>query len=118
MFVTVLAGDFDTSRKGSVAFGKLNLPVKGKWVANQAYDLRSDVVELTEADERSGVKVMGAAGWAAAGALVAGPLGAVVGGILGGRGSKVVFVASFKDGKKVMAETSKATWLKAVAARF
>lgn len=67
--------------------------------------------ELAVADQSVGVKVLGAAGWGAAGALVAGPVGAIVGGLLGGRGESVTFVTKFNDDKTMMGQVPKKIWI-------
>jgi hypothetical protein len=114
--VKVLAGDF---RKGAggYSFGCLSATPEGTW-SPKAYSLKTNVSELELADERSTTKVFGAAGWGTVGAVLAGPLGLAAGAILGGRGQKVVFVAKFDDGKRLMGECDKATWTKMLAERF
>lgn len=116
--IKILAGDFGNMVHGQYFFGSLSLPWPGDWTAGRRYSVKDDIVTLEEADERSVVKVGGAAGWGAAGLLVAGPLGLVAGAVLGGRGQRVAFVAEFKDGKRLMAECDKKTWIKMKADRF
>jgi hypothetical protein len=52
------------------------------------------------ADEKSGVRAFGAAGWGAMSAVIAGLTGAIVGGALGGKDKRVVFVTEF-NGEKI-----------------
>jgi len=116
--IKILAGDFGKMVHGQYFFGVMSLPWEGDWTPGHRYTLKDDVVTLELADERSVVKVGGAAGWGVAGALVAGPVGLLAGAVLGGRGQKVAFVAEFKDGKRLMGECDKKTWVKMMADRF
>lgn len=116
--VKVLAGDFSQSVPGQYHFGVLTLAQPKDWIAGERYVVKDDVVTLEEADERSVVKVGGAAGWGTAGLLVAGPLGLLAGALLGGKGQRVAFVAEFSDGKRLMAECDKKVWIKMKADRF
>ena len=72
---------------------------------------------LDIADEATGLKVLGAAGWATAGAVLAGPLGAVVGGILGGMGKSVTFIAKFSDGRTMMGQVPGKVWVHMLSKR-
>jgi len=74
--------------------------------------------ELAIADEKTGVKVMGAVGWGTVGALVAGPVGVIVGGLLGGRGETITFIGKFNDDKTIMGQVPKKVWLKMLADRM
>lgn len=117
--VKVLGGDFNSLAAGSFNFGMIGLTPKGTvWGGPQVYSLKNDCTDLQLVDERSNVKVAGAAGWGVAGALVAGPVGLLAGAILGGKGQKAVFMATFSDGKRVVAECDKATWARMLAARL
>lgn len=115
--IKVLGGDFHSLGPGSFHFGVISItPRDAAWGAPKSYHLKSDCTALQLVDERANVKVAGAAGWGVAGALVAGPAGLFAGAILGGRGQKAVFMATFNDGKRVVAECDKATWAKMLAA--
>lgn len=116
--VKVLAGDFNATVPGMYMLGNLHLSRPGAWSNTEVYILRNDAVTLEVASEESVTKVGGAIGWGAVGGLVAGPFGLLAGAMLGGKGQKVAFVASFTDGKKVMATCDKATWTKMLADKF
>ena len=117
--VKILAGDFSKIGAGSFMFGSIQLtPKDAKWGSPKSYSVKTDVKTLNEADEQSSVSIFGAAGWGLVGAAIAGPLGALAGGILGGRRNDVVFVAEFTDGKKLLGKISKKAWIKMMAARF
>lgn len=53
-----------------------------------------------------------ALGWGVAGALVAGPVGLLAGLWLGGKEEEATFLATFKDGRKLLAITDGKTWSK------
>ena len=73
------------------------------------------VSEMQELTEENKVKVLGAAGWGAVGALVAGPMGLLAGMVLGGRGSNMVISVTFKDGRKALLQVDATTWTNMLA---
>lgn len=121
--IKILAGNFDGSYLAEHSFssGKFHL-VKDDGMQSRngwketIYDAKSDIKSIQQADEQAGVKVFGAAGWGVVGAVLAGPAGLLAGAILGGRGKKVIFIAEFNDGKKIMAECKGGVWTKIMAA--
>ena len=116
--IKVLAGDFVKFAHNRFGSGQLLLTPADDYKAKaRTYKLR-DFKELELADEQAGVKVFGAAAWGAVGILLAGPLGMLAGAVLSGRGAKVTFVAVTANGRKLMAQCDKATWLKMQACRF
>lgn len=93
-------------------------PVRsGLWFKTERVDLADDVERLEAVDEANQVALLGAAGWGAAGALLFGPLGALGGALLGGRGKRVAFACFLKDGRKFLATTDGDTWLRLQAMR-
>ena len=114
--IKVLAGDF--TGDGSYAAGRITL--RPKECPSPAHRMKVDeFIESVEiAAQHNTVKFGGAVGWGAAGAVLAGPLGLVAGALLGGRGKKVVFVATFKDGRKLLAQTDSKTFAELKAAAF
>jgi hypothetical protein len=117
--IKVLAGDFSKLAPSAYHFGSLSLtPSDSKWGSPKNYTVKGGIAEMMLADERSSVKTFGAAAWGSLGALMAGPAGLIAGAILGGRGQRVVFVATFHDGKRLMAECDKSTWIKMLAQRL
>lgn len=99
------------------ASGCITLHTKDKY-EKKHYFIPDNVKSIELADERKVVSVFGVAGWATLGTLLAGPAGLIVGGVLGGRGDRVVFVAEFRDGRKLMAQVKKDIWLKIQAKMF
>ena len=73
------------------------------------------VLDMQEVTEENKVKVLGAAGWAAVGALAAGPLGLLAGMVLGGRGSNRIIAVTFKDGRKTLLRVDATTWTQMLA---
>jgi hypothetical protein len=117
--IKVIGGSCDRKLRWSFSGNGIRAVDKMKWSLPvvHKYHIKHGLIELALADESSGVKVLGAAGWGAAGALIAGPLGAVVGGILGGRGENVTFVAKFRDEKTMVGQVPKKVWVKMLAER-
>lgn len=63
-------------------------------------------------------KISGTAGWGLVGLALLGPLGAIGGMLIGGRGKEVCFAAYLKDGKKFLATTDGKTYQKIAATVF
>ncbi|MCY1458873.1 hypothetical protein D9M71_762930 [compost metagenome] len=70
------------------------------------------ISELRLASLESSRSLGSALGWGVAGALVAGPVGLLAGLWLGGKEEEATFLATFKDGRKLMAITDGKTWSK------
>lgn len=63
----------------------------------------SNVETLTDENK---VALLGACGWGIAGTLIAGPIGAIVGGILGGRKAVITALVTVANGKRFLATCS------------
>ena len=114
--VKVHAGDF-LKGTSNFSFGSLMLRTEEHSIAGEAIPISHlEAVEL--ATEESVKKLGGTVGWAAAGALVLGPVGLLAGLLLGGKKKEVTFVAKFKDGRKLLATTDSKTFTKLQAAAF
>jgi len=94
--IKVLAGDF--TGDGTYADGRITLRPKEKPSPAHRMKVREFFESVEVAAQHNAVKVGGALGWGAAGAL------------LGGRGRDVVFVGTLKDGRKLLARTDAATY--------
>jgi hypothetical protein len=79
---------------------------------------RDQIEQLEQVTEDNKVKVLGALGWGVAGLAVFGPAGAAAGAILGGRGKKITFICTFKNGRKLFGSADIKTWADLQAARF
>lgn len=106
--IKVLAGDF--TGDGSYSSGRITLRPMDRPKPAHRMVVRDFFASVDVAAQHNVVKVGGAVGWGAAGAMVAGPLGLLAGAILGGRGRDVVFVAVLKDGRKFLAQTDAKTY--------
>lgn len=106
--IKVLAGDF--TGDGSYSGGRITLRPKDRPSPAHRMAVRDFFASIDVAAQHNVVKVGGAVGWGAAGALLAGPLGLLAGAVLGGRGRDVVFVAILKDGRKLLAQTDAKTY--------
>lgn len=129
MGIEVLAGDFANSSASGArssfssaldggAFYFPDPEVEFAWTPKTVRYATDSIAELEEISEDNKVRVLGAAGWGAIGALAHGPVGLLAGLVLGGRGKAVVFAVAFNDGKRALIKADKKTWLKIVAARF
>ncbi|WP_166359169.1 hypothetical protein [Pseudomonas akapageensis] len=108
--LTVQAGDF-LQGEGEYSNGSLTLktaisPSPGEKIA------LSRIKEMSVANQESSKSLSSAIGWGMAGALVAGPIGLIAGLWLGGKEEEVTFVATLKDGRKLMAITDVKTYSK------
>lgn len=115
--LTIHAGDWPAGA-GSLTGDLFVLPKK----PNATFSLES--VQLRElssvevASEDSVRRAGGTIGWGAAGAVLLGPVGLLAGLLAGGRGKDVTFVATFKDGRRLMATTDSKAFTKLRAATF
>jgi hypothetical protein len=106
--IKVLGGDF--TGDGAYAAGRITLRPKEQPSPAQRMKVREFFASLEVTAQHNAVKVGGAVGWGAAGALLAGPVGLFAGALLGGRGRDVVFLAVLKDGRKLLARTDAGTF--------
>lgn len=123
MAIKVLAGDIGAANYytfASSADGFYMLLPKTRWFSGKNINLSfaRDFLTVEQQDEESVRKLSGMAGWALVGAAVAGPIGAIIGGIFGGRRKEILFAAELRDGRKFLAVTDGKTWQKIQAARF
>jgi hypothetical protein len=114
--IKVLAGDF--TGDGSYSGGRITLRPKENPTPAHRMVVRDFFESIEVAAQHNVVKLGGAVGWGAAGALVAGPLGLLAGAVLGGRGRDVLFVAVLKDGRKLLAQTDSKTYAQLRASVF
>ncbi|WAB99480.1 MULTISPECIES: hypothetical protein [Pseudomonas] len=108
--LTVQSGDFlqgeGEYRNGSLTLKTPRSPSPGERISlTRISDLR---LASLESNRNLGT----ALGWGMAGALVAGPVGLLAGLWLGGKEEEATFLATFKDGRKLMASTDGKTWSK------
>lgn len=114
--VKVHAGDWPKG-SGQFSFGSLALPKKGGWGGFEGVPL-TQLASVDLATEEGVKRLGGTIGWGAAGAVLLGPVGLLAGLVAGGRGKDVTFVATFKDGRKLLATTDSKTFVKLQAAVF
>lgn len=103
-------GDFPKG-KAQYSFGSFTIKTKEKPLLGITIPARK-LDALEPASEEAAVRLGGAAGWGAAGALLLGPAGLLAGLVLGGRGKKVTFIAVFKNGKKFLGTAPQKTFNK------
>lgn len=97
---SVIAGDFQSGNDHQFLGDELLMKRADKFLREKIPV--TNVEKLEVATEETVQKVGGTVGWGVAGALVAGPLGAIAGGYVGGRKNETTFVCSLKDGRKFM----------------
>lgn len=108
--LTVQSGDFlqgeGEYRNGSLTLKTPRSPSPGERISlTRIKDLKLASLEPSRS-------LGSALGWGVAGALVAGPVGLLAGLWLGGKDEEATFLATFKDGRKLMAVTDGKTWSK------
>jgi hypothetical protein len=106
--ITVLAGDF-LQGDGEFHNGTLTLrtplhPWPGTSIPTNA------LATLEVANEESINKVKDAIGFGIAGAMILGPIGAIAGFLLAGKETEVTFIATLKDGRKLLAAVDSDTY--------
>ncbi|MCO7596061.1 MULTISPECIES: hypothetical protein [Pseudomonas] len=108
--LTVQSGDF-LQGEGEYRNGALTLKTPRSPSPGERISLaRIKVLKLASLE--SSRSLGSTLGWGVAGALVAGPVGLLAGLWLGGKEEEATFVATFKDGRKLMAITDGKTWSK------
>ncbi|RIK99939.1 MAG: hypothetical protein DCC71_19665 [Proteobacteria bacterium] len=114
--IEVHAGDFVKGKASQLA---------GKWLYMKSPKrfLREkisvgDLAGVEVATEESVKRLAGTVGWGAAGALLLGPVGLLAGLLVGGRGKRVTFVATLKDGRRFLGSTDSKTYTNLAAAAF
>ncbi|HDS1737915.1 MULTISPECIES: hypothetical protein [Pseudomonas] len=108
--LTVQSGDF-LQGEGEYRNGSLTLKTPRSPSPGERISL-ARIQELKLASLETNRSLGTALGWGMAGALVAGPVGLIAGLWLGGKEEEATFLATFKDGRKLMAITDGKTWSK------
>lgn len=106
----ILGGDFGENTPARIQT-RLNGSPTELWVAKGLSRIEIPFFEIeavTEITDENKVSVLGGLGWGVAGTLIAGPIGAVVGGLLGGRKKVVTVMVSTTKGKKLLATATPA----------
>lgn len=109
--LTVQSGDF-LQGEGEYRNGALTLKTPRSPSPGERISL-ARIKELKLANLDTSRNLGSALGWSVAGALVAGPVGLLAGLWFGGKkDEEATFLATFKDGRKLMATTDGKTWSK------
>ncbi|WP_060508834.1 hypothetical protein [Pseudomonas sp. NBRC 111124] len=108
--LTVQSGDL-LQGEGEFRNGSLTLKTPRSPSPGERISL-ARIADLRLASLESSRSLGTALGWGVAGALVAGPVGLLAGLWLGGKEEEATFLATFKDGRKLMAITDGKTWSK------
>ncbi len=114
--IKVHAGDF-LPKNGEFNGRQLVLKTEAKHSRGETIEL-SELDQVEVASEENAKRIGGTLGWGAVGAVALGPVGLLAGLVLGGRKKEVTFAAKFKDGRRLLATTDSATFIKLQAAVF
>ncbi|MFN2202182.1 MAG: hypothetical protein ACK2UO_13300 [Caldilineaceae bacterium] len=116
--IVIHAGDF---LKGEYLFwgDALHLQITNNKGSTESFFLPTAQLESVEIASEENVRTLGGTiGWAAAGAVILGPVGLLAGLLAGGMKKEVTFVAKCKCGRKFLATTNSKTFTKLQAAVF
>lgn len=115
--IKIHAGDFYKGAQHKYHFDTMILfSDRAKWMGEKIGTAEISTIEA--ASEDSVKRAGGTIGWGAVGAVALGPLGLLAGLVLGGKGKDVTFVATLKDGRKMLATTDSKSFTKLQAATF
>lgn len=114
--IKVHAGDF-LKGDGQFSFGSLVLRTEARYIIGEAIPA-TELEAVEAATEESVKKLGGTVGWGITGGALLGPVGLLAGLLAGGRKKEVTFVASFKDGRKLLGTTDSKTFTRLQAACF
>ncbi|WP_237881331.1 hypothetical protein [Pseudomonas sp. PGPR40] len=106
--IIVLAGDFPQG-DGEYHLGTLTLKTSLKPRLGASFPV-SEFKELIVQNTESNKNIKTAIGLGLAGALLLGPVGAIAGYLLAGKNTEVTFMATMKDGAKLLAATDSDTY--------
>lgn len=114
--VEVHAGDWVKGGQHQFSFGSFSLMKPGAWFHENVPASRLTSLEIaTEANVK---RLGGTLGWGAVGAIALGPLGLLAGLVAGGNGKNVTFIATFDDGRSMLATTDAKAFTKMQAEIF
>ncbi|AIL62335.1 hypothetical protein [Pseudomonas alkylphenolica] len=108
--LSVQSGDF-LQGEGEYSNGSLTLKTARSPFPGETIPL-TRIKDMKNANQETNTSLRGAIGWGMAGALVAGPIGLLAGLRLGGKEEEVTFIATFKDGRKLMTIADSKTYSK------
>jgi hypothetical protein len=108
----IIAGDFRTNAKHQFVNDTLLLFEVGGWGFKAKKYPSAHIVGVEEVSSDNTRGAGGTVGWGIAGALVAGPLGAVAAGYLGGKKDEVTFICRLSDGKQFVGVMKKSIFVK------
>lgn len=114
--IKVHAGDF-LKGDGQFSFGSLTLMTTAHSFVGETIPV-SSLETVAIATEENVKKLGGTIGWGVAGGVLLGPVGLLAGLLVGGRKKEITFVATFRDGRKLLATTDSKTFTKLQAACF
>ena len=111
--IKVIAGDFPS---GDYIYSEWEAAIEGIATPTRV-DLAGNIEKIEKLTEEQSTRLGRAAGLGVAGALVAGPVGAIVGGLLGGKRTQVCFLIEMKDGKTLTATSAPEIYAKIFSAK-
>ncbi len=106
--VKVHAGDF-LEGDNNFSFGSFSLKTLEHSFLGETISIK-ELKTIKIVTEENIKTLGGTAGWATAGAVALGPVGLLAGALLGGKKKEVTFIATFRDGRKMLASTDSHTF--------
>ncbi|MDR2173643.1 MAG: hypothetical protein LBE32_05510 [Burkholderiales bacterium] len=111
-----MAGDFKKGRSNRFDRGVLHIFQDGKFFPAKIDG--GQILAIDTATEENVKKMAGTLGWGATGAVLLGPVGAVVGALAGGNKKTVTFICALADGRKFLGEADANTYKQMSAQMF
>ena len=107
MMIDVLGGDFgETMATTKTSFsGKLIELIVVKGFLKSEKISSGQIRNVEQVSEENKTSLLKGAKWAAVGGLLAGPLGVLAGGLLGGKKRKVLYTITLSDGRQMLCKS-------------
>lgn len=105
--INVLSGDF-LQGDGDYRHGTFRLPTLTH--PSTGVEVKVSAFKRLEMATQDSITNRDAIGYGIAGAMLLGPVGAIAGYLMAGKETEVTFIATLKDGRKLMAATDSATY--------
>ena len=103
----IVGGNFGSNHSGQIETtlgGKMKRVVILRGFTKRPINVKpEDIATAEPITDENKISVLGGLGWGVAGTLIAGPIGAVVGGLLGAKKQQHLMLVTLKNGKQFLA---------------